>query len=141
MIDKHVTNLELSKKLKAAGVPQKSEYYWYCQVGGIVCDTECRGEWILRTKKDYPNIGFGEYISAYLSSELGEMLPAIDFVGTQKNNDLEWEAIYIYTSEDEDSEDENTVYLREADKTEANSRAKMLIHLLDNNLIKAEGEK
>jgi len=132
MIDKHVTNLSLSKKLKAAGVKQESEFYW------VKNDLD---KWSIISFVELKNYYKDECYPAYLSSELGEMLPAIDFVGTQKNNDLEWEAIYIYTSEDEDSEDENTVYLREADKTEANSRAKMLIHLLDSNLIKAEGLK
>jgi hypothetical protein len=44
-LQKLLTPILLSGDLKDAGVPQKSEYYWYRQVGGIICDTDVRGKW------------------------------------------------------------------------------------------------
>lgn len=63
-ITAHVTSLELSRKLKKLGVKQDSYFYWADWIeekpeleGGIEC------------------ISTDHHFSAYLASELGEMLP------------------------------------------------------------------
>ena len=120
-IEKHLTNLELSKKLKAAGVPQKSEYYW-------VDDTKephIKGWSIVKD-----NWSDKEKISAYLSTEIGEWLPF--GIKCLKKFSNHWEC---YT------EDEQGYRKVSCQKKEVDTRAFMLIHLLDNNLIKAEDLK
>lgn len=67
-------SLETARLLKEAGWETKTKDYWYCQVGGVVVDTECRGEWELRENANL-NIGFGEYVPAPDVSELLEALP------------------------------------------------------------------
>jgi len=68
MNEAHTTSLALSQRLKALGIPQVSEFYWKkVNRNGMVL-------WELRNgiESDYPK----EYFcSAFLASELGEMLP------------------------------------------------------------------
>src|SRR3990167_9142476 len=73
-LEVQVVNLELSKKLKKLGVKQESLFDWYCQVGGIVCDTDVRVKWTIRPTSER-NQGFGERCSAFTVAELGEILP------------------------------------------------------------------
>jgi len=69
MNPKYVTSPETSMKLKEAGVPQNSEYYWF--------DNPNSGKMELLEKKYIIGI-FDKFIfSAYLSDELGEILPWI----------------------------------------------------------------
>ena len=63
MNNKHVTSLKLSKKLEAIGVPQESEFYWHER-------EDIEGGYELEYGKNH-----SARISAYLSSELGELLP------------------------------------------------------------------
>ena len=76
MNEKYVTNLELSKQLRAAGCPQKSEFWWFHQMGmsvdenGDSCEPQDYGWKLLNNKA-----GSETAISAYLSDELLEMLP------------------------------------------------------------------
>lgn len=72
MIEKHFTSLELSKKLKELGVPQKSEFYW------LRGADPKEGIWTIVHKQIMEVGGYDERnlpTSAFLSSELGEMLP------------------------------------------------------------------
>ena len=63
MNNKHVTSLRLSKKLEAIGVPQESEFYWHER-------EDIEGGYELEYGESH-----SARISAYLSSELGELLP------------------------------------------------------------------
>lgn len=69
MLENHVTSLELSKRLKELGVKQESLFYWVDKKG-----------WALQDRKPiYCNIETCEcveisYLSAFLASELGEVL-------------------------------------------------------------------
>lgn len=119
----HVSNLILSQRLKELGVPQKSLFRWTNeQLGG------------LRTNGYKWQVGFRpnpfpsdyESYSAFLSSELGELLPEgyvsakeLDVWLCDKYENLKtWAALRA-----------------EAD-TEADARAKMLIHLLETGIVK-----
>ena len=69
MNKKLVTSLELSRELKELGVKQESEFYW----------EKFPRKWELmrgRDKYDTPKERKLKYASAFLSGELGEMLPA-----------------------------------------------------------------
>lgn len=114
-MNNHVTNLELSKKLAELGVKQDSEFYW----------VKHNYDWFeleYSGNKHYELTG--EYYSAFLSTELGEMLP--------------W---YIYTCQNSDGEHvclDRVIKNVRTDawaKTEQDARAKCLIWLIENNLI------
>lgn len=69
-MEKHVTSLELSKRLKALGVKQESLYYWTVFNAGK--PSEFRGI-VLRASDFYRSCD--EHYSAFLASEIGELLP------------------------------------------------------------------
>ena len=70
MIERHVVNSELSKKLKELGVKQESYFHWgnppFAKDGFNILHFD---EW-----QDSAKCGYDTY-SAFLASELGEMLP------------------------------------------------------------------
>lgn len=157
-IEAHVTSLSLSRKLKELGLNQQSLFYWV--TNGCLPNGE--DFYLLKhypsgiESKDYDEDSF---YSSFLASELGEMLP----VYIQKHPLYE---LSMFCEDEEwgvDEDDEPTV-LREPkryyvdykahyvhdgceyietsvtkwDASEANARAKMLIHLIENGLVDAE---
>lgn len=127
-MQKHVVSLELSKKLKELGVEQKSHFYH--EINNIDGGVETNE--IIYSKDKSMVICYGyEYISAFLSSELGEMLPSgLDYIINTSKAVNRWVCIC----------EEITGTLRrekhrEWGDTECDSRAKMLIYLLENKII------
>jgi len=121
-LEKQVPTLETSKKLhkllQEKGDVMESYFWWDARHINLF------------TKKDGNPFFSKEIVSAYTVSELGEMLPA------------KVEGSYIETSRCQDNSgfNCNVGYINgEAasfcEKTEAEARAKMLIYLLENNLI------
>lgn len=144
-IEKHVTNLELSKKMKELGFPQSSLFYWY--------EVEPNENFIayhedkpfeINVKNPIPweeqpeyfkmshvwkRYGKEDFTSAYLASELGEWMP--EFVKTYKRSGEYW-CDYLYLENPRLDED----YARtEVQSIEANAKAKMLIWLVENNYL------
>lgn len=118
MIENHVTSLELSKKLNELGVKQESEFYWTRpgKEGAYVCwhyEKACRDE----TKE-------WERISAFLSSEIGEVLP--EKTSTWKAGDYFFCRYGLW--------DEGSTHV-ESSETECDARSKMLIYLIENKII------
>tara|TARA_R110000850_G_scaffold32138_6_gene88152 strand:+ start:1156 stop:1497 length:342 start_codon:yes stop_codon:yes gene_type:complete len=113
-MNKYTTSLELSKKLKELGVKQESEFYW------VYIDE--KDEWVLMDNSDTHY----EKVSAYISSELGEMLPlGIKTSRQRANNPNSYECC---------QEDFNGFLIKGGD-TESEAKGRMLIYLLENNLI------
>jgi hypothetical protein len=118
-IKKHICSLEHAKRLKELGVEQKSYFMWE----GIMSDVD---EMRFKVKKLKKN-GNPDAYSAFTVAELGEMMkkvkseyaPTIGYIPDQWVT--EW-------NKDIDA----TVFLSD---TEADARAKALIHLLEHNLI------
>lgn len=129
-LENQVTSLELSKRLKELGFKQESLFYWIEQSDGIIvnrslamykengCDLK-----ILWGK--FTLYGDYEKYSAYTVAELGEMLPVGYYSGKCRFVDE-------YFCEPSDGRN-HTTQAQNAD-TEADSRAKMLIYLKENNL-------
>lgn len=113
---KHVTSLEVSKKLKDLGVKQDSFFYWHdgklTWVGKVI-------SWGYQESFE-PN---KKSISAFLVSELGEMLPSEQEIFDIAAEDREWWALYC-----QDSWYHNPDIL-----------GKML-YLIQNNLLKARAQ-
>lgn len=120
--EQQVCSLELAKRLMELGVKQESYFTW---VGEELWDTTMLSDYETpRTSR--------ERISAFTVAELGEMLPG-NFNGlyTRFQKGLmgnRWFATLHKVNG-------NRQQHQEEEKTEADARAKMLIHLLENKLI------
>lgn len=153
-LENQVCSLELSKRLKELGVKQESLVYWlniqHCihmkvKENGWELEKDENGNHIVE-KIDYRielgnpfawNIGNEDCWSAFTVAELGEMLPiSIWCIKKHKpiflhcepaNRICHWLVRYG-----------NEFY--EEEITEANARAKMLVYLLENNLLELPNE-
>ena len=116
-LEQQVISRELAKKLKELGVKQES-LFWYDWVRPDVGE---EGVFALTQTTYTPDA-----VSAFTVAELGELLPKAHLT-TQFHDG--W---YAYDGDGE--------YVADA-KTEADARAKMLIHLIENGLMEGEIEK
>lgn len=129
-LEQQVVSLELAKKLKELGVKQESLFYWSMQVGGHF-SPQFRGYTSALSGRQVP------YFSAFTVAELGEMLP------TEYREKNRWHYSLVmsrthtihlnYWSVRYEHED-GSYEQRQAD-TEADARAKMLIYLIENDLV------
>lgn len=127
-LEDQVCSLELAKKLKELAVKQSSYFYYVPTINN-------NNIFGILSLESICNI-FDNYISAFTVAELGEMLPK-ELVAEDKSyfftqcpsRDLKrYIVFYRHTmSFLEDCESD--------DKKEADARAKMLIHLIENKLI------
>jgi hypothetical protein len=126
-IENHVTSLKLSKRLHELGVRQKSLFCWITN--------QRTNKW---TVVYGSNHSFDLAYPAYLASELGEMLPQIINI---KGISHKWlsakydrDEMTVWEATLKTYQQENLKFFP-ADN-EANARAKMMIYLLENDLIK-----
>ncbi len=136
-LEQQVTSLETSKRLKELGVKQESLFYWADRVWLGGRKNESFIAYGIPNNPDY----LADY-SAFTVAELGEILPdclvgdegmRFDF-NSWRDDARKWCVGYWW---DEDSRRlsnahfENQIALNEVDV-----RGKMLIYLLENNLLK-----
>lgn len=134
-LEEQVCSLELSKRLKELGVRQESAFIWYHpkRIDGSIN----RGDYLL-DKSSYPKLDEQDRLSAFSVAELGEMLPKAIINSRSEwflrvNCDLTgFNYVYFRDYNTEDLLCEKDI---EAD-TEANARAKMLIHLIEEGIVK-----
>lgn len=129
-LEKQVTSLEISKRLKELGVKQESLFYWVENFRGIQLSGKdnVNIEWSI-----HPSSNIGNW-SAFTVSELGEMLPSgFKFKSKSFYIAMDCDKNIFY----EDMPKTEEIYSGQGDSedTEANSRAKMLIYLIENKLI------
>lgn len=131
-LEQQVTSLDLSKRLKELGVKQESLFFWVSKMRH-----ENNGEGFKRTEDVWVIERFGEvnpsgnghkWASAFTVAELGEVLPqGITTYCTNITGKWGWKSFYIVTT---------AISLDEKFDTEADARAKMLICLLENDLVR-----
>lgn len=139
-LEEQVCSLELAKRLKELGVKQDSYFYW------VETPIITPPQYELGSAKEIASWA-GPYekankISAFTVAELGKMLPKKLEHLKQNPNLLRLEfgfqcdisIAYYYDTEMTNKR----IELSERDKAEANARAKMLIYLIENNIIKGE---
>lgn len=140
-IENQVTSLEISRRLKDLGVKQDSLWFW--------CHYEDDG-WELSSpqyEKPY-NLNGDNNCSAFTVAELGEMLPDNIEVGGsliwlfhRKDHLMNEEKTPVYCTWYSTNKNINRTYGFGSGGNEADARAKMLIYLLENNLLKPKDIK
>lgn len=128
-LEEQVASLELCKRLKELGTEQKQRAFYWVHISEPEWVLWYWKECVLHKENAYQfrnALDHEEYIAAFTVAELGAMLPT-DY-GTQViscGNEREWFAIYDEGDGLKDMEPEIFAL------TEADCRAKMLIHLLE----------
>lgn len=126
-LENQVTSLELSKQLRELGVKQESLFWWntWGNKLGNPFVTHTKGGW---AKDMTPYL-----VSAFTVAELGEMLPF--FV----NKDHVWAGQLMCVRHPHDwmvsYGTMKEAWIKESADTEADARAKMLIHLIKEKII------
>lgn len=131
-LEQQVCSLELSQKLKELGVIQQSVWYWIPEMSPDASDG-----FNLTLRLPYkvsPKTSF----SAFTVAELGEMLPKVIEDSTEPYHLRMWGGStgkVVFYSVSYESWSGRQKCCQSGD-TEADARAKMLIYLLENKLIK-----
>lgn len=137
-LEQQVVSLELAKKLKELGVKQESLFVWVDKFP--IFNPEIERLVSIREFKDRLAVSFlseearhlVKTYSAFTVAELGEMLPWMvcktpPFLYLRCEKDHHgWVVQYQFMNEEP---------FEEAEDTEADARAKMLLYLLENKLI------
>lgn len=139
ILEQQLTSLELSQKLKELGVKQESLFYY--QGGQIYIRSQHIDSRMLIADNGERTLYIPEFdVSAFTCSELGEMLPGSITTDSDyyqltcyKGKDTEKYFVYYENLAREDL----CKHFAVAD-TEADARAKMLIYLLEQNLLTPE---
>ena len=129
-LEQQVCGREWSEKLKKLGVKQESLYYWTTAKDENEIQLQ-RLSFIPEENSMY------NFYSAFTVAELGEMLPRqIELTHPRRSLKKNfWKIIYREPLQVKEGEIRSNTYAVEA-TTEANARAKMMVHLLENKLIK-----
>jgi len=125
-IEKQITSVEISKKLKELGMIQDSIFYWWKLMEVDKDFTLVNPSLDRRTVQSYIDAyPTAEMYSAFTVSELGEILP-INYY-TMRNNWGEWTPCF-----DDKAVDLNKApaYISNAGINEVDLRGKMIIHLI-----------
>lgn len=139
-LENQVVSLELAKKLKNLGVEQKGAFYWKASNNTLKYNdgslVEIDTELLFGKTPIFKTLGTWEPYTAFTVAELGEMLPKTVVDEKGKRHPKEYRGVNAYgqhiVSYHENFEPPlETVF---AD-TEADARAKMLIFLLEHDLI------
>lgn len=119
-IEDQVVSLELAKRLTGLGVDAPSLFSWM-EHGEGPATLEIRKNEVTPYTYEYP---------AFTVAELGELLPpgVISMVGSWAGDHKNWVCEWWRTEEWNMGKDKFS-------DSEANARAKMLIHLLENKLV------
>jgi len=147
-LEQQVCSLGLAKRLKELGVRQESLFYWYKGLREPFADWHEQGH----VYQDYPNPEI--LYSAFNTAELGDMLPAwidtkqnepfnIFGLETIKRKSRNIQFIVSYECDSIKGKEINNPLARSRachtyDEKEADARAKMLIYLIENDIVSVE---
>lgn len=130
-LEDQVSSLELSKKLKELGATQKSLFYWQkIDSADVRLRDQSSSKWVISYYEN--RYGGCETISAFNVAELGNMLPDnIKMIRiTYTNVGCQW----VLTDQEYQRDTSYTKNYITSSK-EADSRAKMLIYMIEKKLI------
>lgn len=132
-IESQVCSLGLAEKLKELGVKQESYFAWYLipikDNRGEVAETQLGRN--TKPMRRHAN----DSCSAFTIAELGEMLPELYYSSDGTEYELQslkmnkrWYVQY-------GNREEENIAFSEDDQSEADARAKMVVHLIKNKFI------
>lgn len=121
-LEDQVCAIEYSKKLEELGIKQESLFYW------ILFQ-----EWGVYFNGKYTQEYYRDCVSAFTLAELGEMLPGKLIYCKSENK---WECDFYPWEYDFYAEDDSRFV--SSCKKETDSRAEMLIHLVESGLVSQE---
>lgn len=130
-IEDQVISLEFAKRLKELGAKQDAYFCWENTIGQT--DQTCwrlTESWCVAEPIDLDM----EYISAFTVSELGEILPH----KINLNKQLHGFWVNKFIGNHIWSVGYGSVGIEFGDVTEANARAKLLIHLIESGIVASE---
>ncbi len=138
-IEDQCCSIGLAKKLKELGVKQKNLFCWYAfenPLNNVFKESDLDDDmWRIGNARDVSKGGADYTYSAFTVSELGEMLP---FEINEKVAEIaffKYENGYYVSYIQWAMAEMHDCLCETIDKNEANARAKMIIHLLENNLV------
>ena len=135
-LEDQVCSLELAKKLKELGVKQDSFWYWYAFDGMKWNLGEY--DYLQEMQSVYSEEDYETVTSAFTVAELGEMLPS-KIEGWFELKEMKIEGAFndgFRLWYFERAVDEKTRWFE--DGSEANARAKMLVHLIEQGMVTLE---
>jgi hypothetical protein len=138
-LENQLTSLELSKRLKELGVGQESLFYWqqgYKEMKG----TEIASYFEITQTKTESKKGM-RCFSAFTVAELGELLPMMIGEGYLEMSHDSYGWLIVYRTEEAHDDPKDVVPIQRDLKSEADARAKMLVYLLENDLLPAPSER
>lgn len=137
-LEQQVTSLELSKRLKELGVKQESLFYWTQWIDKVVDVRSLEELSLIETHKGHRDTI--KVASAFTVAELGEMLP--DEIADGGDHDLEITKMPLIKHVEERHwltryccEKTESCFGAQFGETMAESMGKMLVYLLENNLL------
>lgn len=137
-LEQQVVSLEYAEKLKELGVGQQSLFYWFYTDAPL----KDGSRWELKSAKTLHDSDFelgDDWCSAFTVAELGEMFDRELKIHSGKTV-YGLELYYCSFMESSLEEYWNKTHCFGGD-TEANARAKMLVHLIENNLYDPKTQK
>ena len=117
--------MELAKRLKELGVTQESLFSWSKGIGKAMLFIDEPQQLGLTYQGTFDTADVKQFYSAFTIAELGTMIPQTFALPVHNTTDGKW--MFGSTMED----------LHIDIDTEADARAKMLIYLIENGLLKA----
>jgi hypothetical protein len=126
MIENHVVNFELSKRLHDLGIRRDSIFYWFGIKEKKIAQ-RC-------SSSDFD----GSFISAYTASEILEMLPETIIAGRKMDREHIFELKKINGKISVCYTDNGYELGEQREINPSNSLAKMLIYLVENKLVEVD---
>ena len=142
-MEKQVCSLKLAKKLKKLRVKQESYFLYIFDNGEWEIENEYIWEKIEGEWGDAREIKDLERYSAFTVAELGEKLPWCLRLANDNYYEIEYWCVGKWGINYKNRFDGVTTLLKESifSKHEANARAKMLVYLIENKLLKIKKKK
>jgi hypothetical protein len=136
-LQNQVTSLELSKMLKELGFPQDSLFYWVVNAQTAFREPRVLLNGVIKewNQKQAKAFQYEILCSAYTVAELGELLPSKLYIKkrTLYNENYKHKSGMFFAGYQNEKDEKD--YIGEIDFTECDARAKLLIHLKENNLL------
>lgn len=139
-LEKQVCSLELAKKLKELGVPQESLLWWVTHPSSGYAHLNCSLE---RARDSYGTLldtarvpDLDTTFSAYTVAELGQKLEVHYLIRSATTRERKWSVTVSPKPTGIGAAVCPPCYTQKAD-TEADARAALLIHLVENGLLRA----